>query len=47
MVKESLRVGQKDVEKGDGSYKVRPVVNDLLAKVPVLSAPASSQKKTQ
>lgn len=26
MVKESLRVGQKDVEKGDGSYKIRPVV---------------------
>eukprot|EP01032_Pedospumella_encystans_P010538 gene10538-12308_t len=26
VVKESLRVGQKDVEKGDGSYKIRPVV---------------------
>lgn len=29
VVKESLRVGQKDVEKGDGSYKIRPtVIND-------------------
>lgn len=26
MVKESLRVGVKDMEKGDGSYKIRPVI---------------------